>query len=636
MKRRNLIMKPRKLNKVSTMLSMILLGSTLMVGTDAFAKGGTAKPPQNPPPGGFVITPNLSEPLGLGGVAGPGQTVLTGPAALLTGFSYNGIITAATVDANGCSGTVTMDNKTVVVPCNLIVQMPANTLTWANFVQGTPGGIVAGLEARIDGNKINATTDTAALIYISQQSVHTNSGYVTAINYATGDITVDGITTLRINDPNGRFGRAQSPDPRFSVDDQNPTIHAATGYPMCVPRSGSDLPGPNGGLVPYSGPLGGQGGYALVNGIPQDPLCPQINRPFTGLVPPPLGTPAGAVGCRNWGGVGNAPPVSGEIPVPAAGQLYCSAFVMKAVRGAPVYPTGIPVNPLFAMALVGGREIDSDPRKQAPFEVGDFITYSGTVIAGGVISAHTVEANVGIYTTPGTQPAYISIGEFGIGSIDLGAGAIAINGAGIESTNRIFLEASTTDFKTPVDIYLVDDTPIAPVRNRWVTPFDMTGECDAAGALAAGTVLAANCGGASGGITTANVGPQPNRERIRAVKSPLGLLTQPSRYIRVMQRSLCLPVNPSNGLAADGVTLLPIPNALDVCLNAALARATADPTGLTTANGLAAGQYFAPVFEYIFPENVKPGALTVPYDFWHLPFLRNGESGNGPLTPTPW
>ena len=56
------------------------------------------------------------------------------------------------------------------------------------------------------------------------------------------------------------------------------------------------------------------------------------------------------------------------------------------------------------------------------------------------------------------------------------------------------------------------------------------------------------------------------------------------------------------------------------------------------ANGLEAGQYIAPVFEYIFPENVKPGDPIVPNDLWHLPFLRNGEGagGVGPLTPAPW
>ena len=59
------------------------------------------------------------------------------------------------------------------------------------------------------------------------------------------------------------------------------------------------------------------------------------------------------------------------------------------------------------------------------------------------------------------------------------------------------------------------------------------------------------------------------------------------------------------------------------------------------ANGLVAGQYAAPMFEFIFPENVMPGDAIAPFDLWHLPFLRYGEgaqtdSGVGPLEPTPW
>ena len=43
-------------------------------------------------------------------------------------------------------------------------------------------------------------------------------------------------TLIQINDPIGRWGLVHSPDPRFSGDTNNTTIHAATGYPMCVPR----------------------------------------------------------------------------------------------------------------------------------------------------------------------------------------------------------------------------------------------------------------------------------------------------------------------------------------------------------------------------------------------------------------
>jgi hypothetical protein len=107
--------------------------------------------------------------------------------------------------------------------------------------------------------------------------------------------------------------------------------------------------------------------------------------------------------------------------------------------------------------------------------------------------------------------------------------------------------------------------------------------------------------------------------RLRATKAPLGLLSQPTRNIRVVQRTLCTPQQQLDQAA------------LDTCL--------ADAP--TYANGLVAGQYYAPTFDYLFPENTQPGDPVVPFDLWHLPFLRYGEgaqtdSGVGPLEPTPW
>jgi len=120
--------------------------------------------------------------------------------------------------------------------------------------------------------------------------------------------------------------------------------------------------------------------------------------------------------------------------------------------------------------------------------------------------------------------------------------------------------------------------------------------------------------------------PQPQRIRLRASRAPLGLLSAPSRNIRVAVRSLCTPQAPVNDAAGNAVL-----TSLDTCLNDAA----------KTANGLMAGEYTAPTFEFIFPENVKPGDTLVPFDFWHLPFLRYGEgattaAGVGPLEPTPW
>jgi hypothetical protein len=417
------------------------------------------------------------------------------------------------------------------------------------------------------GNTV-AGKQIAGLIDVSQQTTNAGSGYITRIDYDKGNIEIDSgkplqPTIIQINDPNGRFGRAQSPDPRFSVDDANPTIHAATGYPMCVPRTVGD-----------------------------DPLCPQKNRPKAV-------TPTTTNNCRNFSQAGIVPPASGELSPPIVGQAYCSQYVMKRFSDATRTAT------------------DPDPTQQAPFEVGDFISYAGNLFkstTAGVpdyISAHTIEANLGIYTQPGTQPSYLSIGEFGIGTAD--PAATAVNGVAQETQDRIFLETSTTDVMTPVDIYLIDADPATgALRNRWVTPFEMTGECDPA--LAA---LPASCLGATGGITTQYTGPQPQRARLRATKSPAGLLSQPTRTLRVMARSLCVPQASLSQTAVDN------------CLQNA--------ARLPVANGLVAGQYVAPVFEFIFPEGVKPGDVMIPNDFWHLPFIRNGEgAGVGPLEPTPW
>ncbi len=167
------------------------------------------------------------------------------------------------------------------------------------------------------------------------------------------------------------------------------------------------------------------------------------------------------------------------------------------------------------------------------------------------MSVHTIEANLGIYTQPGKQPSYVAIGEFGVGSAD--PAATAANGAAQESQDRIFLEAETTDFKTPVDIYYEDVNPAnGTTVNRWVTPAEMTGEA------------ATTQWPQGGGITTANTGAQPQRDRLRATKAPIGLLSQPTRTVRVVARSLCVPNAPS--LDANGNPNF-APTTVDNCLS---------------------------------------------------------------------
>ncbi|KAJ6524493.1 hypothetical protein B0H19DRAFT_972034 [Mycena capillaripes] len=50
-----------------------------------------------------------------------------------------------------------------------------------------------------------------------------------------------------------------------------------------------------------------------------------------------------------------------------------------------------------------------DPRIMVPLVVGDYITFSGTKAEDGVLEVYSLEANLGIYTAPGTKPAYIGV-----------------------------------------------------------------------------------------------------------------------------------------------------------------------------------------------------------------------------------
>jgi hypothetical protein len=648
--------------------------------TVAFAQGGggTAKPPTNKPGNAIqFVAPLPIPPQAFLDAAGPG----------LSGFDVTGLMQDATValDSTMCKpnpdvptqaatsdprffgGSVKINGITITIPCNTIVQMPANTFTWSEFVNAarkTPEWDV-GLdkikgfkthnndspmhyEVHVVGNTVG-TDHIGALVYISQISTSSGSGVITRIDYAKGRLEVannnGGVSILEINDPiinkatgSGTFGLGHSPDERFSVDNVNPTVHSGTGYPMCVPRTDPTSANP-------------------------DNLCPELNRPK-------------APACRNFGigfSSAAAPVGAGLLVTPKSAELaatpgtgYCKSFVMPPIESTNVCTTnaknvttctGKTAGIAGVVAPVKIRTASQpDARRQAPLEVGDYITFAGTLFQDPVsledfVSVHTLEANVGIFTQPGTQPAYISIGEFGLGPVDppvAPAAGLPLNpltGVFAEATNRFFLEASTTDIVTPVDIYIIDMNPAdGSVHNRWVTPFEMTNECDPTlppviGPQGAGALppLGGVCQGFGGGITTQFTGPQNMRARIRAIKPPLGLLNQPSRYMRVVQRSLCLPTQLTGAAAIAAAPVGTTPylgidtSNQDKCI---ADHSVVDPT----VNPVAAGSYLAPVFEYIFPENTQAGQAIVPSDLWDLPFLvfGDGPGKTGPLQPVPW
>jgi K319-like protein len=453
---------------------------------------------------------------------------LAGPAAAappprpVTQFDMTGFLQAATFDGPDllAGGTLKVNGHTVIVPRNTLVQMPATALTWAELFTLAPppyGPNQTGMalsdspppittfEVHVVGNRVDDRY-IAGLVSFSQQSLNIGQGYINHIDYVRGELHVGGIlgdpttgTRVRINDPLGRFSKVSTPDVRFTIDEDNPTVRSRTGFPMCVPRQ-----------APVVG---------------DDPLCPQTSRPLDPL------SPTG----------------------------FASIFTMQpAGQGPP------------------------SPLVQAPFEIGDFVDYSGTLVKDGpepysgplgptdttYISAWNVVANVGIWTWPGSDPAYIALDV-----TILGVGGIGIAGA-VEATTRTRFEGFTTDPTRAVDLYGIDVDPCA------------------------GTISDRHWG-------AVDVDPG----------APLGAVRGRWRF-RPPTRVLSLP--------ASGTFLPPTREVRAMVRFAAVTPA---------ANGLQAGQYHAPISTYLFPENAAVGAPIVPNNFETFPFLALGSGpwpGGGP------
>jgi hypothetical protein len=472
-------------------------------------------------------------------------------------------------------GTFVMNGITINVPRNTILQMPAAAMTWAELWSNAPAGYknlnqtglalsdgdgsptapkppLASYEITVNGNRvINGTTSdqyVAGLIFISQQSINTSQGFINSIDYSRVPSVVCPSPTggpgtpcgpveilvsqklntppvgaacplcarIRINTPNGRYG---NPDPnadvRFTSDEDNPTIVARNGYPMCLPRANP------------TGPTG-----------KTDSLCPQWNRPTD----------------------------------PFTGAYSVNYTMQPATAGAPV--AGI-----THQAGYPSPKVTPDPFEQAPFEVGDYITYIGTLTAdppgtpnpGQYISAHTIVAEVAIQTAPGTWPVYTYIDDL---RIFVGGTPNPI--FPLEAQEKIFGDAFTTDYSQIVDIYAVDVDPCTGARtHRFYMSSDPFGP---------------PLGGLRG------------RARFR---STIGNFLPATREMAAVSRSM------TGGQPVDAFLSIPANQKL-------------------VANGLQAGIFQAPQFTFIFPENLVIGSQQIPLTFEQFPFLVNGS---GPYTP---
>jgi hypothetical protein len=427
-------------------------------------------------------------------------------------------------------GTMTVHGVTVTLPRNLIIQMPARYLTPADiFTLRAPattdgsGLALADLprpesayEATIVGNVVGDRY-IAGLVWISQHSLAEGAGFIQGI------------------DPDGTIRVVANPDPAAPAQ---PVTRVRINDPDGVYAP----PDPNADarfMVDTENPtiLAGTGYPMCIAHAAAPGECPSNNRPF-GTDGHPLTT-----------------------------------FVMGP-NSLPGSPAGAPVIPAC---------VPCDPTRQAPLMAGDYILFSGTLArdaTGLYISAHTVEANVGIYTAPGTDPAYVFIEGSLIGTqgpLVQREGAPAGTTLPQETQDRLKIEGGSTDPSRAVELYAIDVDPVTGDQTLRL-------------------------------FNTVPTQPAPFGRFRLILGARANALFDADGNEKGAVRELMARID--RGLDLDGQPV---------------------PDGPLFAHGLVAGQYVAPFGEFIFPENKLIGDPILPNNFECLPFLLQGS---GPLTTT--
>jgi hypothetical protein len=201
-------------------------------------------------------------------------------------------------------GQLVVGGQNVIIPRNLLLDLPANRLTLQQlFTQAPPACQTTHETGLAKGDTCN-TSGTGAIVSISanrvasgdiiagdvllEKGVEAVTGNVSLINYTDGYFRINGRlnddTTgvmVRINDPGSRHTVQQglgcaagspncSPDPRFTLDADNYTNAFTSGYPLCIP---STVPR---AASPVLAALGANPG-ANASGV-GDVFCPSSNR----------------------------------------------------------------------------------------------------------------------------------------------------------------------------------------------------------------------------------------------------------------------------------------------------------------------------------------------------------------------
>jgi hypothetical protein len=596
-------------------------------------------------------------------LAGTGNVVSTAPVTqfAITGYIEDFKMTPPRGHPVLAGATMRVNGKQIIIPDNTVVIMPASSNTVYDLFHSAPANRLASIlannesglalndvtkplaafEVAIAGNIVNGQY-VAGMVNIAQEFLQIHQGYVTYIDYAAGDLCVDKNTLppapvadparrigpgclatemrVKLNDPVGRYGKQRTEgdqDPRFVVDDANPSVRAVTGYPMCIPR-----------VAPPA----------------IDPVCPITNRPIETTTNRPL-----------------------------------TRFVMDAVDLPPIVPGAAPIAgftdiPSCRKGLIlGVLGRDCDSTQQTPFMVGDFLEAiqgtmgqdSSPVNNGRFLSAFGIIASAGIYTKPCgtygglnpiTDPAGIIASpthtpnkkcnpfkditymQWEVGLI--GTVGTNLNVANVEGQDRVKVVGFTTDPTRQIELYGVDTDN----NLRWIAnimpqriPFGrytLFVQRDIVRTLTIATT------GGPIPIVDNHLGTDLGAPRNFYVH-----MAGADAFIAGSQRPHNVKPIPGvcGGLifaGCPGLNGTAVPSPADM-INPATGKV------YTIANGLVPSQYLAPIQEYIFQENTQIGDPWVPANFECLDFVVKGSkvstpalvaaglSGVGQLNPWP-
>ena len=320
-------------------------------------------------------------------------------------FALTGHIEAFTLDTpNNPLGAASMTVRgiPVVLPRNLLITMPGRYMTAQEIFRGPLGAPAAqprsGL-ALLDPTpprvpfeaevigNISEERYVAGVVRISQGALHSGAGFIQAIDPAKGE--------LRVGARGGAAGaRVRLNDPTGLYGAANGDAGKA-GIPLDIRFA----------LDPDNSPVHAKTGFPVcIPRVTDQGRCPAANRP-QGLMR------------FTCGGTGPAGPTAAAAP--DAPSVRC------------------------------------DPTRPVPLAVGDYVTYVGMLQAdpagGFIVAAHGLDAELGIYTSPGAEPVYVFVEE----AIQ-GTKGERFGGVPQEETTRFRIVGFTTDPTRNIDVRIID------------------------------------------------------------------------------------------------------------------------------------------------------------------------------------